>query len=101
MHIATFKKLHAEGLISDATLHRAEDEERRRMFSLFWELRTLLYLGVLLLTGGLGVVVYKNIDTIGHQAVLAFIALVSAGSFYYCLRKRSDFSWEQVQPPNV
>jgi hypothetical protein len=97
MSISTFRKLHAEGLIPDGALQRAELRERQRLFSLHWELRLLLYLGVLLLTGGLGILVYKNIDTIGHQAVLAFIALVTAGCFFYCFRKKAPFGWAKVQ----
>ena len=99
MHRSTFEKLHAEGLISDASLQRVKAFEKHRLFSLFWELRTLLYLGVLLLTGGLGILVYKNIDTIGHQAVLAFIAAVTAGCFIYCFRQRAPFSWGLVKAP--
>jgi hypothetical protein len=99
MHRSTFEKLHAEGLIFDATLQRVEAFERNRLFSLFWELRTLLYLGVLLLTGGLGILVHKNIDTIGHQAVLAFIAAVTVGCFFYCFRQRAPFSRELVKAP--
>lgn len=97
MDISLFKKLHAEGHISDKALHQVEELEGRRLFSLYWELRLLLYLGVLLLTGGLGILVYKNIDTISHQAVLAFIALITAGCFYYCFRKKAPFRWEQVE----
>ncbi|HTI90220.1 MAG TPA: DUF2157 domain-containing protein [Puia sp.] len=100
MNIPLFKRLHAEGLISGKALEQAEAHEGHRLFSLFRELRLLLYLGVLLLTGGLGIVVYKNIDTIGHQAILAFIALITSGSFYYCLRKKNGFSWEKVEAPN-
>jgi hypothetical protein len=97
MRLSLFKKLHGEGLIADSSLQKAEATDRGRLFSLYWELRLLLYLGVLLLTGGLGILVYKNIDTIGHQAVLAFIALVTACSFFYCFRKKSPFGWEKVQ----
>jgi Predicted membrane protein (DUF2157) len=97
MRLSLFKKWHAEGLIADSSLQKAEVLESRRLYSLYWELRILLYLGVLLLTGGLSILVYKNIDTIGHEAVLAFIALVTAASFFYCFRKRSPFSWEKVQ----
>src|ERR1700754_1844976 len=99
MNIPLFRRLHAEGLISDNSLEQAEVHEGRRLFSLFRELRLLLYLGVLLLTGGLGIVVYKNIDTIGHQAVLAFIALVTAGCFFYCWRKKAPFRWDRVDAP--
>src|SRR5438128_2346438 len=99
MDISTFEKLHAEGLISDATLGRLKDRQRTRLFSLFWETRSLLYLGILLLAGGLGTVVYKNIDTIGHQAILAFIALVTAACYFYCWRKKAPFSWNRVNAP--
>jgi Predicted membrane protein (DUF2157) len=97
MQISLLKKWYAQGLISDTALQKAQEMERRRLFSLSWELRVLLYLGVLLLTGGLGILVYKHIDSIGHQAVLAFIAVVTAGSFYYCFRKSLPFTWEKAQ----
>src|ERR1700753_2211695 len=97
MRIELFRKLRAEGLIGEGSLERAEALESRRLFSLFWELRFLLYLGVLLLTGGLGILVYKNIDTIGHQAVLAFIAVVTVACFFYCFRKNPPFAWEKIR----
>ena len=97
MSNSTFDRLHAEGHISAGSVQRVKDEQSNRLFSLYWETRLLLYLGVLLLTGGLGILVYKNIDTIGHQAVLAFIALVSVGCFGYCWKKRAPFSWSVVR----
>jgi len=90
------EQLHAGGLLSDASLQKIKEREQGKLFSVHWELRTLLYLGVLLLSSGLGILVYKNIDTIGHQAVLAFIALVSAGCFYYCARHQPPFSAMKV-----
>ncbi len=96
----TFKQLHEEGLLSGESLLNVEAVERERLFSLHWELKTLLYLGVTLLSGGLAVLVYKNIDTIGHQAILAFIAGVCTGCFYYCWRKSAPFSTNKVQAPN-
>jgi hypothetical protein len=66
-----------------------------------WELKTILYLGVLLLSGGLGILVYKNIDTIGHQAILVFIALISAGCFYYCSKNKLPFGWGKIAAPNL
>jgi len=97
MRIALLKKLHADGQIDDSALQKAQALEDHRLFSLHWELRLLLYLGVLLLTGGLGILVYKHIDTIGHQAVLAFIAVITAGCFLYCFRKKQPFSWAKVE----
>ena len=95
-----FKRLQAEGLVSDTAVEKVNAVEERRLFSLHWELRTVLYLGITLLSAGLGVLVYKNIETIGHRAILIFIALVSAGCFYYCLRNKAAFSRLQVPAPN-
>jgi hypothetical protein len=100
MDLHTFKQLRRDGLIGDDSLQKVEAVEKARLFSLHWELKTLLYLGVTLLSGGLGILVYKNIDTIGHQAILAFIAAVCVGCFYYCRRKANPFSVGKVQPPD-
>lgn len=70
------------------------------LFSLHWEIKTILYLGVILLSGGLGILIYKNIDSIGHQVILAFIAAVCIGCYYYCLKKKQPFSINKVFSPN-
>src|SRR3954463_7787458 len=100
MDIHIFKRLHGEGLLSDDSLQKVEAVEKARLFSLHWELKTMLYLGVTLLSGGLGILIYKNIDTIGHQIILVVIALVSLGCFYYCGRHASPFSVNKVPAPN-
>jgi hypothetical protein len=101
LNLTIFTKLHEEGLISDQSLKRIQNAEKARLFSLHWELRTLLYLGVLVLTGGLGILIYKNIDSIGHQVILAAIALLCAGCFIYCERKKLPFSFNKVNSPNT
>ena len=100
MDTILFEKLHTEGLISDASLDKVKTAEKNKLFSLHWELRTILYLGVVLLSGGLGVLVYKNIDTIGHTAILIFIAAISAGGFAYCFKAKLPFSTGKVASPN-
>ncbi len=62
MDIPIFDKLYREGLITESSLQKVKAVEQTRLFSLHWELKTLLYLGVVLLSGGLGILVYKNID---------------------------------------
>lgn len=101
MDIPVFEQLHKQGLISETSLEKAKSTQSNKLFSLHWELRTLLYLGVLLLSGGLGLLVYKNIDTIGHTAILIFIAAVSAGGFFYCGRNKLPFSTGRVAAPNA
>lgn len=100
MTITIFEKLFEKGLISEDSLTRVKKAESTRILSIHWELRTILYLGVLLLTSGLGILVYKNIDTIGHQVILAFIALLAGSCFYYCERKKPPFSLSKVASLN-
>lgn len=100
MDIHLFEKLQQEGLISPDSTEKVRVLSRNKLFSLHWELKTILYLGVLLLSGGLGILIYKNIDTIGHQAILAMIALVCAGCFFYCFKQKLPFSWNRVAAPN-
>ena len=62
--------------------------EQQRPFSLHWELRAVLYAGILLLSSGLGLLIYDNFDQIGHGALLAAIAAACAGSFWFAWRHR-------------
>jgi hypothetical protein len=100
VNTSLFERLHREGLISDLSLERIQQRARSGLFSVHWELKTILYLGILLLAGGLGILIYKNIDTIGHQVILAAIASLSVGCFVYCERKKLPFSTGKVPAPN-
>jgi hypothetical protein len=96
-----YKNLYTEGLISDESLEKIRlKEEKPALFSVHWEIRTLLYVGVLLLTGGLGLLIYENIDTIGHEFVLMLIGAICLGCFYYCFKNKLPFSKEKVLSPN-
>lgn len=101
MTITIFEKLLEKGFISEDSFSKVKSAESSKLFSIHWELRTVLYLGVLLLTSGLGILVYKNIDTIGHQAILAFIALITGACFYYCEKKKPPFSRGKMLSPNA
>jgi len=100
MDISIFKRLAEAGLISPVSLEKVKVTASNRLFSLHWELRTLLYLGVLLLSGALGILIYKHIDTIGHQIILFCIGLMCAGCFTYCIKKKLPFSTAKVPAPN-
>lgn len=95
-----YKKLYNEGLLNSETLEKITEKHKNPLFSLHWELKTLLYLGVTLLSTGLGILIYKNIDTIGHQFILLFIAGICAACFVYCVKKRNPFSREKVKSPS-
>src|ERR1700749_4717297 len=97
-----YKNLHDEGLISDESFSKIKlNQEEQKLFSVHWEIKTLLYLGVLLLTTGLGILIYENIDTIGHQFVLLLIALICTGCFAYCFKTHLPFGIDKVKSPNT
>lgn len=100
MNAEHYDKLKEEDFISATSIENIRMRRQSPLFSLHWELKTLLYLGVMLLSTGLGILIYKNIDTIGHQVILAIIAAISIGCFAYCLKHRPPFSREKVKSPN-
>jgi hypothetical protein len=73
----------------------------RELFSVHWELRLLLYGGILILTTGLGLLVAKHFASIGHLTLLATIAMGSAACFVYCLRHGGGFSPERLPTPDA
>lgn len=97
MDLEQFRRHFEAGLIAEESLKKVTLAETNRHFSVHWELRTLLYLGVVLLTTGLGILIYQHIDTIGHEAIITAIALGCAACFYYAVKRKPAFAWGKVQ----
>jgi threonine/homoserine efflux transporter RhtA len=87
----------ADNVLSQAEHDTLQNTEAQRPISIHWEVRILLLAGIGLLTTGLGILVYKNIDTIGHQAIIAAIALAICACGWYVYKKRQPFSWVNKQ----
>jgi Predicted membrane protein (DUF2157)/L-rhamnose-proton symport protein (RhaT) len=85
--------------ISPSQAENIQEYEDKKPFSLNWELTTMLSIGVLMLNLGLGILLYQNIDSIGHGVLIALIGLVSVACFYYAFRYRSPFSFGEVTSP--
>jgi hypothetical protein len=76
---------------------RISQSEHSKVMTVHWELKTILYLGVLLLVSGISIFVYQNIQTIGHTAVIAVIAAGCGACFYYATRNRRPYSHDEVK----
>lgn len=94
-------ELEASGLLPPAQAAAIAEDERTRPFSLHYELRMLLYLGITLLAGGLGVLVYQHLDSIGHEVVVGALVLAMAGAFAYAARHKAPFTWGEVPRPSI
>lgn len=93
--------LQARGLLPPSQAASIATADQARPFSLHYELRALLYLGITLLAGGLGVLVYQHIDSIGHGFIIAAIAGLTAGAFAYAARHRAPLTWGQTLKTSV
>lgn len=101
MRDKTLHDLKEKGLISPETFERLDSENRLQAFSIHWHVRTLLYLGLSLLATGLGILIYKNIDTIGHLTILILIGLTSTFCIFYTFKKAPAFQRTFIKPNNV
>ena len=101
MDTGLFELLHTEGQIDDNELLLIQEKSKQQLVSVHWDLRTMLYLGILLLSSGLGILIYKNIDSIGHVTVVAAIGILCTACFVYCIKKKLPYSNLQVPSPNL
>lgn len=85
-------KLFEKGFISEEQLDDFKEYNEKNIFSLNTELLFLMYASVMLFTSGIGVLVYQNIDSIGHIAILAFVLLLTILCFYFSFKNAPTFS---------
>ncbi|MEA5428208.1 DUF2157 domain-containing protein [Arcicella lustrica] len=91
---------HAKSIISTKEVQKINDFEKSKPFSLHYELRLLLYLGIFLLSSGLGIVIYQNLDSIGHTAIVVFISFLVVSCFAFSCWKKQNFTWDAVEQVN-
>lgn len=70
------------------------------LFSVHNELKFLLYLSILMFTSGIGILIYQNIDSIGHTVVLGLLLVVTLTCFYFCFKNHVGFKKEEAPFPN-
>ena len=83
------RTLHESGSIRDDPARLLIAIARREVFSIHRELRALFWASVALLVSGVGVLLARNVDQIGHLTIIALISLVSAGCYGFAWRGRT------------
>nr|WP_294779455.1 DUF2157 domain-containing protein [uncultured Flavobacterium sp.] len=83
--------LFEKGLITENQFDEIKSYRNLNIFSVNAELKLFLYLSVLLFTSGIGILIYENIDSIGHIAILSLLLIVIAVCFYYCFKNSKGF----------
>lgn len=92
------QNLQAQNLLTPKQAAAIRQDEHTRPFSLHNELRAALYLGITLLTGGLGVLLYQHLDEIGHSFIILVMTVLMLVSFGYAVRHQQPFTWGQAPP---
>jgi hypothetical protein len=95
-HQTLLSQLHQKGIISDSQNAFIKNHLDIQAFSIHWELRTLLYLGILVLSTGLGILIYQNVNSLGHAILIGVLAILCIGCFLYTFKYIKPFSPELV-----
>ena len=91
--------------LRDKNLITSEEHDKlapiisKRLYSVFYELQTLLYLGVLLFTTGAGILIYQNIGDLGHIISIIILSILCGVCFWYIHKKSLPYSHEAVTSP--
>lgn len=96
----TLDDLRQQELITQKQFDELEPFIDGRKISVYYELRTLLYVGILLFTGGLGVLIYKNIGELGHILAIATLVIATFACFGYAIMRGPAYRHGKVLPPN-
>src|SRR6516225_9776133 len=96
----TPEELLEKRLITQEQFQKIEPIVSGKIVSVFYELRTLLYLGVMLFTTGAGILVYQNIGSIGHIVSIIALTILMFACFWYVHKLEVGYSNEAVQSPN-
>jgi hypothetical protein len=89
----------AAGLITGAQHDAIAALVRKDPFSVFIELNTLLYLGVLSLVVGAGWTIQTYAASLGDAAILSSLTIVFLSSLYYCFSRTPPYSRHEVESP--
>ncbi len=101
MDIHLFEQLYQAGFIKSDAVEKIKEQESKRLVPIGKELKTILSLGILLFSSGLGILVYKNINTIGHAVIISLIGILMMVCLVYCYKKSAPFSLLRVSSPNM
>ncbi len=95
----TPRELLEKGLITHDQFRKIEPVVSGKLISVFYELRTLLYLGVMLFTTGAGILIYQNIGSIGHIISIIALIILMLVCFWYVYKDEVGYSHEAVKAP--
>jgi hypothetical protein len=89
------------GALPPAAAPRLLRVARGELVSVWGELRALLYVGVMLVMGGVGLLVKENLDRIGPLAIAVLLGLAALAALGWVARVAPPFSWQEAPSPHL
>jgi Predicted membrane protein (DUF2157) len=99
--VAAIEALRVRGTLSPEQAAMLSRPARGEVVSIHWELRTLLYAGVLLATSGVGLFLKENHDRLGPTALATLLGLAGAICLLFVWKRSAPFSWEATKTPHI
>ncbi|MFZ2906613.1 MAG: hypothetical protein WAZ98_10465 [Cyclobacteriaceae bacterium] len=88
-----------KGFLTEDQYKKIELVTSGKLVSVFYELRSLMYLGVMLFTTGAGILIYENIGEIGHIVSICGLTILILVCFWYTFKHAAPYTNEQVKSP--
>lgn len=91
------KELFQHQLIDDKQFALLESIRTQRIVSLYYELRLLLYLGIMLFTGGIGYLAYMNMGEMIHVLSMTLMGAAIVVGFYFIQKFAQPYDHKEVK----
>lgn len=99
--ISLLKLLNNDGVLTDEQYRMLWDIHLKKRFSLYYELRTCVYVGVLFILAGLGLTIKQYFIQLGDIAIITFLSVSTLAAFIYCFMKGDAYSPDEAAAPNL
>jgi hypothetical protein len=99
--ISLLKEMHRAGTLSPVQLDVLTELHLKKRCSVHQELRAAIYIGVLLITAGVGLTIRQYFAQLGDIAIIGSLTAGALASFLYCFLKGKSWSRGEVESPNI
>jgi hypothetical protein len=96
-----YDPLYDNQLIDEPQYNFLKQVHTRKIVSLYYELRLILYLGIMLFTGGIGYLVYQNISSFGHLVLMTLLGASIYACFHFINKLAKPYSNAKVSDDHV
>ncbi len=95
------KEMHQTGTLSAEQLDVLTELHLNKRYSVHRELRAAIYIGILLITAGVGLTINEYFAQLGDIAIIGSLTLGALAAFLYCFLKGRPYSNGEVESSGI